>query len=146
MQKSILTFAVVLLLAKVVSAQTETPLELSATTHQTPSFILTDPKEVIKHEGELVSVEGCVASAILMENINGKPLFINMFDPYPRNLFSVVIWGKDQANFLSAAEYDKKKVRISGMVEKSKTKESFTISLRNPKQITILGDCPASKN
>ncbi len=86
-------------------------------------------------------VEGCVASATLMENINGKPLFINMFDPYPRNVFSVVIWGQDQANFLSAAEYDKKMVRISGMVEKSKTKERFTISLRNSKQITILGDC-----
>jgi len=141
MQKCLLTFAVVFLLIKMVSAQTETPLELSATTNQTPSFILTDPKEVLKHEGELVVVEGCVASATLMENINGKPLFINMFDPYPRNLFSVVIWGQDQAYFLLAAGYDKKKVRISGMVEKSKTKERYTISLRNPKQITILGDC-----
>ncbi len=141
MQKLMLAFATVLWIANIASAQTETPLELSATTNQTPSFILTDPKEVLKHEGELVSVEGCVASAILMENINGKPLFLNMFDPYPRNLFSVVIWGQDQANFLSAAEYDKKMVLISGMVEKSKDKERFTISLRNPKQITILGDC-----
>ncbi len=141
MQKLMLAFATVLWIANIASAQTETPLELSATTNQTPSFILTDPKEVLKHEGELVSVEGCVASAILMENINGKPLFLNMFDPYPRNLFSVVIWGQDQANFLPATEYDKKMVRISGMVEKSKAKERFTISLRNSKQITILGDC-----
>ena len=141
MQKYFLTFPIVLLLINVVSAQTETPMELSVTTNQTPSFILTDPKEVLKHEGELVVVEGCVASATLMENINGKPLFINMFDPYPHNLFSVVIWDKDQANFLNAAEYDKKMVRISGMLEKSKNKERFTISLRDSKQITILGDC-----
>ncbi len=141
MQKCFLALSMVLWLSNVSSAQVEAPLELSVTTSSDRSFILTDPNEVLKHEGELVVVEGCVASAILMENINGKPLFINMFDPYPSNLFSVVIWGQDQAHFLSAAEYDKKMVRISGMVEKSKNKERFTISLRNPKQITILGDC-----
>lgn len=141
MQKCFLAFAMVLWLSNVSFAQTEAPLELSVTTSSDRSFILTDPKEVLKHEGELVVVEGCVASAILMENINGKPLFINMFEPYPHNLFSVVIWGQDQHNFLSATEYDKKLVRISGMVKKSKEKERFTISLRNSKQITILGDC-----
>ena len=141
MQKCFLAFAMVLWLANAGFAQVEAPLELSVTTSSDRSFILTDPKEVLKHEGELVGVEGCVAGAILMENVNGKPLFINMFDPYPHNLFSVVIWGQDQSQFLSAAEYDKKLVRISGMVEKSKNKGRFTINLRNPKQITILGDC-----
>ncbi|MFN0215477.1 MAG: hypothetical protein ACKVT2_14560 [Saprospiraceae bacterium] len=141
MQKCFLTFVVVLQLIHLVSAQIETPLELSITANQAPAFVITDPKEVLKHEGELVVVEGCVASATLMENANGKPLFINMFDPYPHNLFSVVIWGQDQSSFLSAAEYNQKMVRISGMVEKSKKNERFTINLRNPQQITILGDC-----
>ncbi len=76
MQKSILVFAVMLWLVNVALAQTGQPLELSVTTTPNPTFILTDPKEVLKHEGEFVTVEGCVASAVLKEDLNGKPLFI----------------------------------------------------------------------
>ncbi|MDO8367865.1 MAG: hypothetical protein Q7T20_13775 [Saprospiraceae bacterium] len=141
MQKWLLAFAMVLLLIKVVSAQTETPLELSATTNQTPSFILTDPKEVLKHEGELVVVEGCVASAKLKNQVNGKPIFLDLFVVYPDNIVTAAIWEKDQPKFLSAADYDKKMVRITGMAEKRKNQDRITISLREPKQITILGDC-----
>ncbi|MBC7775496.1 MAG: hypothetical protein H7246_08655 [Phycisphaerae bacterium] len=150
MQKLLLAFTAILWLTKVVSAQTETPLELSATTNQTPSFILTDPKEVLKHDGELVSVEGCVASAKLKEQVNGKPIFLDMFVAYPNNILTVAIWEDDQPKFLSAAEYDKKMVRITGKAKKKEfaqpgkaPQERVTISLHDPKQITILGDCPA---
>ena len=110
-----------------------------------PSVVFTDPKEIIRHEGEIVALEGCVAGATLQSQSNGKPLFINMFDPYPRNLFTVVIWGSDQHKFLTASEYNQKMVRITGLLEKSPKQGRLTISLRKPEQIKILGICPPPK-
>lgn len=141
MQKYLLLIAAALCCANLAFAQTEAPLELSATTSNRPDFILTDPQEIIKHEGEFISLEGCIVSASLRSETNGKPLFINLFDPYPRNLFSVIIWGDDQHKFLSAADYTQKMVRITGRLEKGKNGGRPSIHLKESKQITILSDC-----
>ncbi|MFN0176891.1 MAG: hypothetical protein ACKVU0_19775 [Saprospiraceae bacterium] len=148
MQKCFLAFAMVLWLANVSFAQTEAPLELSVTTSSDRSFILTDPQEVLKHEGELVVVEGCVINASWKEQVKGRPIFLDMFDAFPNNILTVAIWEEDQAQFLAASEYHQKMVRVTGKAKKRAAKPSdkapmdrVTISLHDPKQITILGDC-----
>lgn len=141
MQKHLLLLVAWLCCASISLAQTEIDPELGAVGSTKPDFILTDPQEVIKHEGELISVEGCIVGTSLRSETNGKPLFINLFDPYPRNLFSVIIWGDDQHKFLSAAEYTQKMVRITGRLEKGKNGGRPSIHLKESKQITILSDC-----
>lgn len=123
-------------------------LALAQNEAQTASFILTDPNEVLKHENELVVVEGCVMSAKRMDQVNGKPIFLDMFAAYPNNVLTIAIWEEDQSKFQGPEAYDKKRVRVSGRAKKRATpsegktaQERVTISLHDPKQITILEDC-----
>ncbi len=122
-----------------ISAQTTTPAVDS--TQERPAFIITDPKEVVNHEGELISIEGGIVKASFNDRLKGKPIFLDMFASYPNNLFSVVIWESNQAEFLPALEYNQKTVRITGRPMRKKNQERLSIELHNPKQITILGPC-----
>lgn len=147
MHKAILILAAIIGLSTALKSQQEAPLELHAVASNTPSFIITDPAEVLQHVGELVTVQGCVVSAKLKERVKNKPIFLDMFAAYPDNLFAVAIWEKDQPKFLSAIEYHQKIVRITGRVHKEEPtqagKENVRplISLHEPNQIQILGDC-----
>lgn len=152
MQKRSLLFAAVFFFSVFANAQTDKPSAPIDSLANDRSFILTDPLEVLKHEDELITVEGCVVRATLKEQIKGKPIFLDIFAPYPQNVLTVVIWEDDQAQFLSAEHYQQKMIRVSGKAKKKTytnpgngPKERISISLKNPKQITILGDCPAEK-
>ncbi len=151
MYKFLLSVAALLCLATSIQAQTYDSLELSIRTTPDRSFILTDPHEVLKHDNELVTIEGCIVSAKLVDRVKGKPIFLDFFVAYPNNMVSAAIWEEDQPNFLPAADYNQKLVRITGRVKiKASTQtgkgpeQRATISLHDPKQITILGDCPPS--
>lgn len=116
-------------------------------------FILTSPQAVLQQEGALVTVEACVESAKLADWVSGKPIFLNLFDDYPANEVAAVIWEENHDKFLPPTDYQQKMVRITGKVKlKTSTqpgktpKTRATISLHDPQQITILGDCPATKN
>lgn len=124
-------------------------MQLSVTTSTDNSFIIRDPKEVLKHVGEIVTVEGCVVSANLKERVKGKPIFLDMFAAYPDNLFAVAIWEIDQHKFLPAVDYHQKMVRVTGHLKKKElvqpgkaNQDRVTIDLNHPSQITIIGDCP----
>lgn len=145
MQKCIFLFA--MLLSQTALAQTD-PLQTSDSLSADKSFILTDPREVLKHDGELITVEGCVVRASLKEQVKGKPIFMDMFVPYPDNVLTIAIWEDDQSKFLSAAEYQQKIVRVTGKAKKKTysppgkaPQERVTISIKEAKQITILQDC-----
>ena len=147
MQKILLSLALVMSLVSMAKAQTDRTLQEIDSLTASPKFIITDPQEVLKHDNELIVVEGCVVKASLKENVKGKPIFMDMFVAYPNNVLTIAIWEEDQAQFLSAADYQQKKVRVSGRAKKKtytnagKTQERVTISLHNPNQITILEDC-----
>jgi DNA/RNA endonuclease YhcR with UshA esterase domain len=57
------------------------------------------PKEARNHVGENVTVCGRVASDHYAANTKGQPTFINLDEPYPRQIFTVVIWGSDRPAF-----------------------------------------------
>ena len=52
-----------------------------------------------QHIGENTTVCGTVASEHYAANAKGQPTFINLDEPYPRQIFTVLIWGSDRAAF-----------------------------------------------
>jgi hypothetical protein len=147
MQKSMLLIATLLALSQMAKAQTDASYTIDSLTTDR-SFILTDPQEILKHDDELITVEGCVVRASLKEQVKGKPIFLDMFVAYPDNVLTIAIWEEDQPNFLPAAGYQQKMLRITGRAKKKTyappgkaPQERITISLHDPKQINILGSC-----
>lgn len=57
-----------------------------------------------KYVGQKATVCGIVASATFSTRSKGQPTFLNLDQPYPRQIFTVVIWGKDREYFSSPPE------------------------------------------
>jgi hypothetical protein len=49
--------------------------------------------------GENATVCGTVASEHFAANTKGQPTFINLDEPCPRQIFTIVIWGSDRSAF-----------------------------------------------
>jgi DNA/RNA endonuclease YhcR with UshA esterase domain len=74
--------------------------------------------EAKKHVGEKATVCGKVVSTRYAVRSRGQPTFLNLDEPYPRQVFTVVIWGSDRANFGSPeVTYQGKKVCVKGNIE-----------------------------
>lgn len=57
------------------------------------------PSEAASHVGEQARVCGIVASAKYAARSRGAPTFLNLGQPYPRQVFTAVIWGRDRSKF-----------------------------------------------
>src|SRR5215472_2951149 len=55
--------------------------------------------EAKNHVGENATVCGDVASTRYVRRRRGSPTFLNLDKPYPRQVFTVVIWGSDRSKF-----------------------------------------------
>lgn len=53
--------------------------------------------EAKDHIGETATVCGSIASETNATGSHGTPTFINLDQPYPHQVFTVLIWGSDQA-------------------------------------------------
>lgn len=51
------------------------------------------------HIGERATVCGKVASTRYAERSKGEPTFLNLDEPYPKQVFTIVIWGNDRQKF-----------------------------------------------
>jgi hypothetical protein len=51
------------------------------------------------HIGEVQTVCGKVASAHFADRSKGQPTFLNLDEPYPKEIFTILIWGSDRAKF-----------------------------------------------
>lgn len=51
------------------------------------------------HIGETATVCGTIASEHFAANTKGQPTFINLDEPYPRQIFTILIWGSDRSAF-----------------------------------------------
>src|SRR5690242_16233401 len=56
-------------------------------------------REAGKHGGEQATVCGVVASARYSDRSNGQPTFLNLDEPYPHPIFTILIWGEDRPRF-----------------------------------------------
>ncbi len=62
------------------------------------------PEEAINHIGQNQTVCGVVASAHYAAHSKGRPTFLNLDRPYPNQIFTAVIWGRDRNNFSEPPE------------------------------------------
>jgi hypothetical protein len=55
--------------------------------------------EAKDHVGEVRTVCGKVASAHYAVRSKGQPTFLNLDEPYPKEIFTILIWGSNRAKF-----------------------------------------------
>ena len=93
--------------------------------------------DAAKHIGEVQTVCGVVASSKFASRSKKQPTFINLDQPFPNQIFTIVIWGSDRGKFPEPPEdyYMGKKVCVKGMIKAYKGKPEVIVS--DPSQITV---------
>ena len=74
-------------------------LVLSLCSLRLPAEESLSAREASKHVGERATVCGLVASAHFATRSKGQPTFLNLDEPYPKAVFTVLIWGDDRPKF-----------------------------------------------
>jgi len=71
------------------------------------------------HVGETATVCGVVASARYAASTRGQPTFLNLDQPYPNQVFTVLIWGSARSAFPRAPEavYQAKRICVTGRID-----------------------------
>ncbi len=73
--------------------------------------------EAKEHFGETATVCGNVVSTRYADSTNGQPTFLNLDNPYPNQVFTIVIWGSNRSKFGTPEnDYKGKRVCISGKI------------------------------
>ncbi len=94
------------------------------------------PAQAKDFVGKKAVVCGTVASASYIEKGKDSPTLINLDAAYPKQIFTVVIYGKDRKKFgKPEADYLKKKVCASGTVTLFKKLPQIVVS--EPVQLTV---------
>jgi hypothetical protein len=93
------------------------------------------PDEAAKHAGENATVCGVVASARYAERSTGQPTFLNLGKPYPDQVFTAVVWGKDRGKFGTPETLRGKEVCVTGGIKLYHGKAEIILS--DPKQLSV---------
>jgi hypothetical protein len=56
-------------------------------------------KQAKDHVGETATVCGKMVSTHFASSTKGQPTFLNLDQPYPREIFTTLIWGSDRSKF-----------------------------------------------
>jgi hypothetical protein len=92
--------------------------------------------EAKNHLGENATVCGHVASAHFAEKAKGLPTLMNLDMPYPKQIFTIVIWGVDRPQFGNPERtYRDKNICVSGKI--TSHREIPEIIINTPAQIRI---------
>lgn len=76
-----------------------------------------NPTAAKNHIGEQAVVCGKVVSARYASQTKGEPTFLNLDQPYPKQVFTIVIWGDDRAKFGEPeSKYLNQKVCVTGKI------------------------------
>jgi len=96
-----------------------------------------NPIDAHKYIGMEKTVCGTVASATYAIRSKGRPTFLNLDQPYPNQIFTVVIWGPDRNNFKNPPEtfFRGKTICVTGIIESYRGKPEIIV--RSPDQITV---------
>src|SRR5262245_38514307 len=75
--------------------------------------------EAKAHIGEQATVCGLVKSARWASASNHKPTFLNLDEPYPKQVFTVVIFEESRGKFATAPEdrFKDKRICVTGKIE-----------------------------
>lgn len=92
--------------------------------------------EAKRHFGETATVCGEVVSASFAESSQGHPTFLNLDKPYPKQIFTVVIWDENRSKFGKPEEdYKAKQICVSGKITAYAGLPEIVVS--DPKQIKL---------
>jgi micrococcal nuclease len=71
--------------------------------------------EAKDHIGDRATVCGKVVSTHYAKSSKGKPTFLNLDEPYPKEVFTILIWGSDREMFGTPEdEYKGLRVCVTG--------------------------------
>ena len=88
------------------------------------------------HVGEKATVCGVVASTHFATKSRGSPTFLNLDEPYPKQVFTILIWGSDRPKFGDPeAKYVHKQVCVTGLIKSYKGTPEIIAS--EPSQIQV---------
>jgi hypothetical protein len=73
--------------------------------------------EAKDHIGEIETVCGKVASTHFASSSKGQPTFLNLDEPYPKEIFTILIWGSDRGKFgVPESKYRNARVCVNGKI------------------------------
>src|ERR1700689_4534264 len=73
--------------------------------------------EAKDHVGDRMTICGKVASTHYAKASKGEPTFLNLDEPYPREIFTILIWGSDRGKFgTPESEYKSLQVCVTGKI------------------------------
>jgi DNA/RNA endonuclease YhcR with UshA esterase domain len=98
------------------------PIRLLVLLCLTSPFLRAQPHitaaEAKNHIGERATVCGNVVSTRYAARSKGNPTFLNLDEPYPRQVFTILIWGSDRSKFGDPeARYGNKRVCVTGLIK-----------------------------
>lgn len=103
---------------------------------QRPSARTITAAEAKDHIGEEATVCGKVVSAKYAAASRGSPTFLNLDRPYPNQVFTVVIWGRDRAKFdKPEVDYKDKRICVTGKIESYRGVPEMVV--KTPDQIKV---------
>jgi DNA/RNA endonuclease YhcR with UshA esterase domain len=95
------------------------PLGLAASQQVATQQATLTAVQASDHVGQRATVCGVVASSRYAASSRGQPTFLNLDKPYPKQVFTVVIWGDARRNFPEPPEraFSGKRVCVTGAIE-----------------------------
>lgn len=92
--------------------------------------------EAKSHIGETATVCGEVVSTRYAASTKGHPTFLNLDKPYPKQEFTIVIWGEDRGKFGTPEDaYRDKRVCVTGKLVEYRGKPE--VIANDPKQLML---------
>ena len=86
------------------------------------------------HVGETRTICGKVASTHFASKSKGEPTFLNLDEPYSKEVFTILIWGSDRAKFgTPETKYKDATVCVTGKITSYRGKPEIVAT--DPKQI-----------
>jgi len=93
-------------------------------------------QDAAKHVGEVATVCGTVASTNYAVKSKGQPTYLNLDQPYPNHIFTVVVWGSDRPKFGAPEVALKgKRVCVTGPIQLYKAKPEIIAT--DPRQLSL---------
>ena len=90
--------------------------------------------EASAYIGQTATICGYVASAKYAFRSKGQPTFLNLDEPYPHQIFTVLIWGSDRPVFgTPETTYSGKSICVTGNVKRFRGTPEIIVT--SPNQI-----------
>jgi DNA/RNA endonuclease YhcR with UshA esterase domain len=87
------------------------------------------------HIGETATVCGSVVSTRFASSTKGQPTFLNLDEPYPNQVFTVLIWGENRSKFgTPESEYKGKRICVTGKITEYRGVPEIVVD--NPQKIS----------